>query len=384
MINSALFVSDEMPGGGIGDIAAVEVDGALTVVGVSRWGRDGVWVWEPARNVWRNLVLPFACAADPQAAQYPDAGNELDSLALAVSDGRVVLAAGGDEQGVAFWDVGAGELISGTSFDAPYVAAVAALGGGDGPARFVSCSGVHRDGITMWEPLGGPSPVELPESTVDALGTGSFEGRSLVVAGTREDVTLWDVDSRERWASLYTDGGDEHVDEDEDIDDYDEDADDERIRAVALARQGGGLAVVALTDSGSVLVWTLPSPRPAGTDGEPAREGLTRARAGLPDDLDEPDEEIEPVRDPFVGHEGSITALATAVVDDRPVVVTGGADGSVRVWDLSDGRALGAPLTGHRDSVRKVVTGTLRGRPVAVSAGDDRTVRVWDLAARAH
>ncbi|WP_372441622.1 hypothetical protein [Plantactinospora mayteni] len=80
----------------------------------------------------------------------------------------------------------------------------------------------------------------------------------------------------------------------------------------------------------------------------------------------------------------SISTLATVVVDDRPVVVTGGTDGTVRVWDLSDGRAIGALLTGHRDSVRKVVTGTLGGRPVVVSAGDDRTVRVWDLAPQPH
>lgn len=378
MINSGLFVSEEMPGGEIADIAAVEVDGALTVVCVSRWGRDGVWVWEPAQNVWRNLVLPSACAADPQAARYPNAGNELDSLALAVSGGRVVLAAGGDEQGVAFWDVGTGELINGTTFDGPYIAAVAALSSGAGSARFVTCSGVHWDGITVWDPVVGSSPVELPESTVDALGTGSFEGRSLVVAGTREDVTLWDVDSRERWASLYTE------DDGEDTEDDSEDIDDERIRAVALARRDSGLAVVALTDSGSVLVWTLPSPRPARSDREHARDRLNRARAGSPDDLDEPDEEIAPIRNPFVGHEGPISTLATAVVDGRPVVVTGGADGTVRVWDLSDGRAIGPPLTGHRDSVRKVVTGTLRGRPVAVSAGDDRTVRVWDLVPQAH
>ncbi|GAA3755208.1 hypothetical protein GCM10022225_44960 [Plantactinospora mayteni] len=376
MIGSALFVSDEMPGGGIGDIAAVELDGALTVVCVSHWGRDGVWVWEPAQNVWRNLTLPFACAGDPVAAQYPDAGNEFDWLALAVPGGRLVLAAGGDEQGVAFWDVNTGELISGTTLNGPYIAAVATLDGGDGSARFVTCSGVHWDGIMVWKPVAGPSPVELPESTVDALGTGRFEGRSLVVAGTREGVTLWDVDSGERWASLYA--------EDEGEEDDGEDTGDERIHAVAIAQQGTGLAVVALTDSGSVQIWTLPSPRPARTDRELAVERLKRVRAGLPDDLDEPDEEIGPIRDPFIGHEGAISTLATVVVDDRPVVVTGGTDGTVRVWDLSDGQAIGAPLTGHRDSVRKVVTSTLRGRHVAVSAGDDRTVRVWDLAPQPH
>ncbi|WP_203862194.1 hypothetical protein [Plantactinospora mayteni] len=222
-----------------------------------------MWVWEPPQNVWRNLMLPFACAGDPEAAQYPDAGNELDSLALAVSGGRVVLAAGGDEQGVAFWDVDTGELINGTSFNGLYIAAVAALDGGDGSTRFVTCSGVHWDGIMVWEPVAGSSPVGLPESTVDAIGVGRFEGRSLVVAGTREDVTLWDVDSRERWASsLYT----------EDENDDGEDTGDERMHAVAIAQQGSGLAVVALTDSGSVRVWTLPSPRPVRTDRELAVE----------------------------------------------------------------------------------------------------------------
>jgi WD40 repeat protein len=363
-----------MPGGGIGDVAAVEVDGALTVVCVSHWGRDGVWVWQPAQNVWRNVMLPFACAADPEAAQYPDAGNEFDSLALAASGGRVVLAGGGDEQGVAFWDVNTGELISGTTFDGLYIAGVAALDDEDGSARFVTCSGAHWDGISVWEPLAGSSPVELPESTVDALGAGRFEGRSLVVAGTRGDVTLWDVDARERWSSLYTE-----ADEDDG-----EDTGDERIHAVAIAQQGSGLAVVALTDSGGVRLWMLPSPRPDRTDRELAIERLKRAQAGLPDDLNEPDEDLKPIRDPFIGHEGAISTLATSVVDNRPVAVTGGTDGTVRVWDLSDGRAIGAPLTGHRDSVRKVLTSTLRGRPVAVSAGDDQTVRVWDLASQLH
>ncbi|MET8361786.1 hypothetical protein [Micromonospora sp. NPDC005171] len=279
----------------------------------------------------------------------------------------MVLAAGGDEQGVAFWDFTTGELISGTTFDGLYIAAVAALDGGDGSARFVTCSGVHWDGVMVWEPVVGSSPVELPESTVDTLGTGRFGGRSLVVAGTRECVTVWDVDTGERLASLYTE-------------DDGEDTGDERIHAVAIAQQGMGLAILALTDSGSVRVWVLPSPRPVRTDRELAIERLKRARAGLPD-VDEPDEEIEPIRDPFIGHEGAISTLAIAVVDDRPVAVTGG---TVRVWDLADGRAVCAPLTGHRDSVRKVVTSTLGGRPVAVSAGDDRTVRVWDLAPQSH
>ncbi|MFJ1832111.1 hypothetical protein ACIOG9_47545, partial [Streptomyces sp. NPDC088178] len=59
--------------------------------------------------------------------------------------------------------------------------------------------------------------------------------------------------------------------------------------------------------------------------------------------------------------------------------VTGSDDETVRVWDLTTGRPVGEPLTGHTDSVCAVATGVVDGRPVAVTGSDDETVRVWDL-----
>ncbi|MGH9277550.1 MAG: hypothetical protein ACRD12_05515, partial [Acidimicrobiales bacterium] len=67
-------------------------------------------------------------------------------------------------------------------------------------------------------------------------------------------------------------------------------------------------------------------------------------------------------------------------VEGRAVAVSGGDDGTVRVWDLASGRPAGEPLTGHTDWVRAVAVGTVEGRAVAVSGGEDGTVRVWDLA----
>jgi WD40 repeat protein len=52
----------------------------------------------------------------------------------------------------------------------------------------------------------------------------------------------------------------------------------------------------------------------------------------------------------------------------------------VRVWDLATGRPVGTPFTGHSGAVRAVAVAELEGRPVVVSGGDDRSVRVWDLA----
>ena len=62
------------------------------------------------------------------------------------------------------------------------------------------------------------------------------------------------------------------------------------------------------------------------------------------------------------------------------LAVSGGDDGTVRVWDLAAGQPLGEPLTGHYSLVYEVAVGELDGRPIAVSGGDDGTVRRWYLA----
>lgn len=81
-------------------------------------------------------------------------------------------------------------------------------------------------------------------------------------------------------------------------------------------------------------------------------------------------------------HEGPVTCVATATVDGRPVAVTGGADGLVRVWDLTTGQECGAALRGHEGEVASVAVTAVDGRTLLVSGGRDRTVRLWDLAAR--
>ncbi len=85
---------------------------------------------------------------------------------------------------------------------------------------------------------------------------------------------------------------------------------------------------------------------------------------------------------PLVGHIGSVGAVACTTVGGRPVAVSGGADGTVRVWDLGSGAALGAPLVGHAGSVGAVACTVVAGRPVAVSGSRDGSVRIWDLATR--
>ena len=77
----------------------------------------------------------------------------------------------------------------------------------------------------------------------------------------------------------------------------------------------------------------------------------------------------------LAGHTGSVYAVAVAA--DGARAVSGGADGTVRVWDLSTGHEQ-ASLAGHTGSVYAVAVAADGAR--AVSGGADGTVRVWDLS----
>ncbi len=39
----------------------------------------------------------------------------------------------------------------------------------------------------------------------------------------------------------------------------------------------------------------------------------------------------------MVGHDGGVTALAVAERAGRPVIVSGGDDGTVQIWNIDDG-----------------------------------------------
>nr|CRH07083.1 putative Protein kinase with WD40 repeats [Candidatus Magnetococcus massalia] len=68
---------------------------------------------------------------------------------------------------------------------------------------------------------------------------------------------------------------------------------------------------------------------------------------------------------------------AVALSEDGRFAITGGDDGVVRQWDISQGRVL-QELTGHRGVVHGVVISA--DGEVACSAGADQQIRVWQLS----
>jgi hypothetical protein len=75
---------------------------------------------------------------------------------------------------------------------------------------------------------------------------------------------------------------------------------------------------------------------------------------------------------PFIGHTGTVNAVALSADGRR--ALSGGVDGTVRLWDEA-GREL-ACFKGHRSAITAVAL-SADGR-WALSGGDDRTVRLWD------
>ncbi|OKJ14055.1 hypothetical protein AMK19_10235 [Kitasatospora sp. CB01950] len=86
------------------------------------------------------------------------------------------------------------------------------------------------------------------------------------------------------------------------------------------------------------------------------------------------------LRDVLTGHRYTVDAVACTVLDGRPVAVTGGGDGTVRIWDLADGRPVGEPLIGHTGAVKAVACTVLDGHTVAITSAGEKTMRIWDLA----
>lgn len=79
----------------------------------------------------------------------------------------------------------------------------------------------------------------------------------------------------------------------------------------------------------------------------------------------------------LTGHDGFVTSL----VADGDRVISGGADGTIRIWDIRTGRSLSV-VQAHTSWVNCCVLST--DRRWLISAGTDGMIRVWDMPLLEH
>ncbi|MDQ3154681.1 MAG: P-loop NTPase fold protein, partial [Actinomycetota bacterium] len=82
----------------------------------------------------------------------------------------------------------------------------------------------------------------------------------------------------------------------------------------------------------------------------------------------------EQVGDPITGHILWVRALA--LTSDDSQIITGGADGTVRIWDRGTGEQVGDPITGH--TARVLALAVTCDDSQIITASGDGTVRIWD------
>ena len=296
----------------------------------------------------------------------------VQGVAVAAVEDRVVVISGGEDGTVRVWDFARGTPIGEplTGHRGSVTAVAAGIVEGRPLATFpVVISGGEDGTVRVWDLARGVqvgAPLTGHVGPVTAVATGVVEDRPVAVSsGADGMVRLWNLSlglpdglplQRNAWRRFVG----RHVFQTESHIDY--------VNAVAVGTLDGRPVAASAGDDGAVLVWDL-SQRTL------MRKTLERSfwlRL------------LGAIGIPWASVTGSVDAVALGTLEGRKVVISGGDNGILRIWDLARGTEVGTPLVGHRGSVYTIEAGELVGRPVVVSGGRDGTVRLWDLIGRAH
>jgi WD40 repeat protein len=213
--------------------------------------------------------------------------------ALALADGRVLVATGSEDTTVCLWDpaTGAqvGEPLRGHTEKVLSVAAVPCEG------TVLLASGAADSSLRLWDPLTGKQvgkPRYGHRNWVGAITSVPVDGRTLLATGGFDHrIRRWDPARRLRSVGDAMAG---HTD---------------WVRALTTVTLPGGVVLLA-SGSGdrTVRLW----------------DPVTGA----------------PVGEPLTGHTARVRALAEVSVAGRSVLASGSEDGTVRLWDPADVRHL--------------------------------------------
>jgi WD40 repeat protein len=382
-------VGDPQPGHGRFPAGAVAIGqvGGLSVA-VTGGGDGTVAVW----RIGGDGLVP---AIDPQRAH---GGFRVDAVAVGQVGGHPVAVTSGVSGAVNLWRL-----------DDEALAAVNAPQPGHGSFNWEAVTVGQLDGkpvavtggddgmVQLWQigtgeltPIGAPQPGHTSFSW-GAVAVGQLDGKPVAVTVDGHTVRLWQVggDGLTPIGTPQPGNG---------------------VEALALGQLDGTPLGVTGGDDGTVQLWRIGddglvpvgSPQPghdtdrAGLFGV-AAVGLGQLGTELAAITGGGDGTVRlwriggggliPAGDPQPGHSGyGVRAAVLWRLDDRLVAVTGGDEGTVRLWQVTNDGLIPVsdPQPGHDPSFRgvsAVAVGQLDGWPVAVTGGGDGRVRLWRISA---
>jgi WD40 repeat protein len=309
-------------------ISAVPVEGEPE----ARWGVE----WATGSQVNPRFGQPL-----------PGHTEKVTGVALAVVHGRLCVVSGSYDDTVRVRDIATGQLVQDPLVPDGDCFGVEALATTVNDGRPVAISGNGNYHVYLWELDLDPEWLELgyrADRSVgehgngfpSAVATATLNGQPVAVTAGDGRVEVWHLSGREiAYAYMWPQGGGIVV-----------------IRALATAVLDGKAVVVAGAYDGTLRIWELPD----------LREGR---RLRLP--------EVGVFRLP-----AQIGALTVAEVGGRTLILAGVGD-SLRLIDPATGRHIGPLPAGHSGAMEAMATGVAHGRPVVVTGGQDGTVRVWPL-----
>ena len=162
----------------------------------------------------------------------------------------------------------------------------------------------------------------------------------------------------------------------------------EKVNALLISRDGS--TVIAATERGSVILWS----RTTGKYTPPFKvhKAAVKLLCFSSDEQyllsgSQEGEVSVSILSPilecihhFQAHTKAVTSLATALIENSTMAVTGSEDGVVNVLDIGSGRQLHV-LSGHKKPIKCLQVTRLENysNPLAISGSLDKTLKVWDI-----
>ena len=298
-------------------------------------------------------------------------GHEADVRAVAVREigARCMVVSGSDDGTVRLWHVDTSVAPIEGPIDPVSMVTVAHMDG----KTLVVTGGIH--GVRIWEATSGAQVGELLSDRwwVPVVAVAEVAGRwAALTGGQVGDLSMWDLRSGERYGEEVSHGN--------------------YVNSAAFGTLDRRLVVVSGGMDCTVRVWDMTTGEQCvepfrGHRGEVTAvavttlDGMAIIVSGGHGTLCVGRLDSQGEAKWLGGHTGTVDAIVTCEIENRPIGLVS-SNGTVRAWDLRDGAQVFETLIGHTGRVPGLTVGEVDGRLLLVTGGSDRTVRIWERDGR--